>query len=35
MAAPFGGRKASGIGIEKSRWAFDAYALPRAVYRGA
>ena len=32
MAAPFGGRKDSGIGIEKSRWAFDAYALPRAIY---
>ncbi len=32
MNAPFGGRKQSGIGIEKSRWAFDAYLLPKAIY---
>ena len=30
--APFGGVKKSGIGVEKSRWAFDEYLQPRAVY---
>ena len=31
---PFGGVKASGIGVEKSQWAFDEYIQPRAVYLG-
>jgi len=31
---PFGGIKQSGIGVEKSRWAFDEYLVPRAVYDG-
>ena len=32
MAAPFGGIKHSGIGVEKSRWAFNEYLQPRAIY---
>ena len=32
MDAPFGGVKQSGIGVEKSRWAFDEYLQPRAIY---
>jgi len=31
---PFGGVKQSGIGVEKSQWAFDEYLLTRAVYLG-
>lgn len=32
MAAPFGGIKHSGLGVEKSRWAFNEYLQPRAIY---
>lgn len=32
MEAPFGGLKRSGLGVEKSRWAFDEYLQPRAIY---
>ena len=32
MAAPFGGIKQSGLGVEKSRWAFNEYLQPRAIY---
>lgn len=31
---PFGGVKQSGIGVEKSQWAFDEYLQPRALYLG-
>jgi acyl-CoA reductase-like NAD-dependent aldehyde dehydrogenase len=31
---PFGGLKHSGVGVEKSRFAFDEYLQPRAVYLG-
>jgi succinate-semialdehyde dehydrogenase/glutarate-semialdehyde dehydrogenase len=31
---PFGGVKQSGIGVEKSAWAFDEYLQPRAIYFG-
>jgi succinate-semialdehyde dehydrogenase/glutarate-semialdehyde dehydrogenase len=34
IALPFGGLKQSGIGVEKSPWAFDEYLVPRAVYYG-
>ncbi len=35
MEAPFGGIKQSGLGVEKSRWAFHEYLQPRAIYFAA
>ncbi len=34
LELPFGGVKQSGIGVEKSQWAFDEYLQRRAVYFG-
>ena len=34
IALPFGGVKQSGIGLEKSQWAFDEYLSTRALYLG-
>jgi succinate-semialdehyde dehydrogenase/glutarate-semialdehyde dehydrogenase len=34
LELPFGGVKQSGIGVEKSRYAFDEYLQPRALYLG-